>query len=253
MTKVSPEEVAVAPQALHHLVGREVAQALSAQLLPGAGRGGGRTEAPAEGVGRDGRFRSAVLAPVDEDLALAQGLLQVRDHEVAVVRFECSRQLVRDRRDLVAGGGGVERAVEVDPLAPAGHRQRREAHPRQQVTGEECDSAHSPRPAPSPGSRSSTRRSGGRHSPSEPTRHCGTCSSSAACCASQVSPAMSSTSGYSTSREPGPAQPVGGGGGEVLLEKDLARLHGGAHSVHPALAVTRPPPPPAAVVRRGNP
>ncbi|WP_146076349.1 fructose-bisphosphatase class II, partial [Rathayibacter rathayi] len=37
---------------------------------------------------------------------------------------------------------------------------------------------------------------------------------------------MSSTSGYSTSREPGPAQPVGGGGGEVLLEKDLARLRG---------------------------
>ena len=56
-------------------------------------------------------------------------------------------------------------------------------------------SAHSARPTPSPGSRSSTSRSGLRGCPLRPNRHCGTCSSSAATCANHASTAGSSASG----------------------------------------------------------
>ncbi|CAH0326102.1 hypothetical protein SRABI128_05165 [Microbacterium sp. Bi128] len=57
-------------------------------------------------------------------------------------------------------------------------------------------STHSASPAPSPGSRSSTSRSGGMALPWESTRHCGTWISRAAIWASQVRVAGSLTRGY---------------------------------------------------------
>ncbi len=60
-------------------------------------------------------------------------------------------------------------------------------------------SAHSTRLMPSPGSRSNTMRSGLEGSPCASKRHCGTCNSSAACCASHTSVARSPAIGYDLS------------------------------------------------------
>ncbi len=68
--------------------------------------------------------------------------------------------------------------------------------PSRMTFAQRAISAHSASPVPGPGSRSSTIRSGFFRMPVRPNCHCGTCSSSAACWAIQVSVARSFTSGY---------------------------------------------------------
>src|SRR5699024_3956666 len=70
------EQVSVVVEAVEDLLepqlndGRRIVE-----LVPCAGRGDGRSETTAQGVGGDGRLRRRVLRPVDEHSVLPQGLL----------------------------------------------------------------------------------------------------------------------------------------------------------------------------------
>ena len=112
---------------LEHLGELELPQVLARQLAPGARRGDRRMRPAAQRVRRDRGLVAVVLAPVDQHLAVAQRLLHVADDEVGVVGLERPGELVGDRRHLVAGELAVQRGVEVDALAPAGHRHRARA------------------------------------------------------------------------------------------------------------------------------
>ncbi len=67
------------------------------------------------------------------------GLFHVAHGELRVVRLEGAGEFVREVRDLVRALGAVQRGVEMDALAAAGHRDRLQAHVHQDAAGEFSD------------------------------------------------------------------------------------------------------------------
>ncbi len=121
----------------HHGFVVEVLEVGGAELPPGPRRGHHGGGPAAERIRHDGGFGRAVLAPVHQDLAFAQGLFHVADGEVRVVGFQGAGQFVGERRDLVGGLGPVQAGVEVDAFAAAGHRDGVQAHVLQDGAGQE--------------------------------------------------------------------------------------------------------------------
>lgn len=175
--------IADGPHALEDLVEQEVLEAGILDLRPGARGSDGRVRASAQGVGGDRRLGAVVLAPVDEHLAAALGLLHAAHDEVRMIGFDRAGQFVRQRGCRLCRLAGGQRRVQVDPLAAAGHRIRLQPMPVRIVRAQPATTAHSANPTPGPGSRSRTSRSAAPRPPSGAKRHCGTCSSRLATCA----------------------------------------------------------------------
>ncbi len=120
------DAVPVALEPLEHLLVLELLEPARLHLVPRAGGRDGRPQPPAQRVGRDGRLRGRVLAPIDQHLAAPQRLLHVADDLVRVHLLERARQLVRHLARLLARHRAVEPRVEVDALRAARERERLE-------------------------------------------------------------------------------------------------------------------------------
>ena len=92
----------------------------SLHLVPGQRRGDGRPLARAKRVDPHGRLVTVVLAPVDEDLALAPLLAHRGQHELGVLLLEQTGDAVRERLGVVVGDVGVQRHVELHALRARG-------------------------------------------------------------------------------------------------------------------------------------
>ena len=128
------EQIARGRHALEHLVEAQVSQERIVELVPRAGRCDHRLGASSQRVRRDGGLRAVVLAPVDEDLAAADGLRHRAHDEITVVGLQRPGELAGECRDLVARARAVQRRVQVDPLGPARHGQRIHADTLQDLT-----------------------------------------------------------------------------------------------------------------------
>src|SRR5690349_12569314 len=71
------ERVSLLPETFEHLGELELPEPGGEQLAPGAGCGDRRTESPAQRIGHDRGLAAVVLAPVEQHLAAADGLLHV--------------------------------------------------------------------------------------------------------------------------------------------------------------------------------
>ena len=142
-TRVGGEQagqcVAVAFHPVPGLAVIDLGQPGGGQFAPGAGHGDHRQRCAAQRVRCDRGLGGVVLAPVHEDPAGAPGFLHVADHEVGMVGLQRPRQFVRDRGDLVGGMAEIQRSVQVDAFAPAGHGERIQTHVAQDGPGQPGD------------------------------------------------------------------------------------------------------------------
>ena len=118
---------------IEHLVQLQLGQIRVLQLLPGARGGHPGTGSAAQGVGADGGLGAVVLAPIQEHLAGAVGLLHAGDDQVRVVGLQGAGQFVCDLRDRLRVVLPVQGGVQVDALGAGGHREGLHAHPVQDL------------------------------------------------------------------------------------------------------------------------
>ena len=94
----------------------------SSSQVRGARHGGSRPAA--QRVRRDGRLGAVVLAPVDEDLPGPQGAFHGGCDRVGVIGLQGAGELAGHGGGLLGIEAAVQRCVQVDALAAAGHRDR---------------------------------------------------------------------------------------------------------------------------------
>ena len=174
------------------------------RVLPRARRRDRRLLAAAQRIRRDGGLRAVVLAPVQEDLAGPEALGHRRRHQRGHRLLQLLRNAFGQHGGALAADRLVERRVQVQALAAAGERDRSSDRCRRSDPGRHAATSQSwAMVTPSPGSRSNTNRVAGPglsssallrvHSATK--RHCGTCTSSAACWAIQARPSRLSMIG----------------------------------------------------------
>ncbi|MDI2020669.1 hypothetical protein PJL18_01178 [Paenarthrobacter nicotinovorans] len=120
----------------HHFRVVQLVKGRRGQLLPRPGSRHRWLGSATQGVRHDRCLVPAVLAPVHQDLALAQGLLHIADHEVRVIGFQGARELMGERGHLLGFQRAVEPCIEMDAFASAGDGHRFHAHVLQDGTGQ---------------------------------------------------------------------------------------------------------------------
>jgi len=92
----------------------------AADFGPGYGSGGRGVRTGTQGVHADGGFVHVVLAPVDQNLALAEAFVYVTDDQLGVFVFEVKGELVGEGLGFAVPDARVERDVDLQALGAGG-------------------------------------------------------------------------------------------------------------------------------------